>query len=284
MWYTFHSMETITYLNGRFLPATEAMLPLSDLAIVRGYGVFDYCRTYQRRPFHIEHHVARLGRSAAQLHLHLPHTPAEIIALVDELIERNPHLPEMGLRFVVTGGVAADLFTPTGPPSLAIMPSPAPSYPPHLFTDGARLITTPLGREFPTIKSLNYIGAILAMRGAAEQGAIEALYVDEQGRGLECTRCNFVGVQGGRLLTPLAGVLDGITRAAVLALAQPELTVMDTAVPLADLDEAFITSSTKGVMPITHIDGRPVGHGRPGPLTQALHEQFWAYAWGPSVS
>ena len=182
----------------------------------------------------------------------------------------------MGLRFVVTGGIAADFFTPTAVPSLAILPSPTPNYPATLFTDGARLVTTPIGREFPTIKSLNYIGAILAMRHAAEMGAIETLYVDGQGRGLECTRSNFVGVKNGRLLTPLSGVLDGITLAAVLALAQPELAVIDTAVPLHDLDEAFITSSTKGVMPISHINGQPIGHGRPGPLTQALHQQFVA--------
>lgn len=269
-------METITYLNGRFLPASEASLPLQDLAIVRGYGVFDYCRTYLRRPFHLDEHLARLGRSAAQLHLTLPYSAAQIGEVVGELIERNPHLPEMGLRFVVTGGVAADFFTPTAAPSLAILPSPAPSYPATLFTDGARLVTTPIGREFPTIKSLNYIGAILAMRHAAEMGAIETLYVDGQGRGLECTRSNFVGVKNGRLLTPLSGVLDGITLAAVLALAQPELAVIDTAVPLHDLDEAFITSSTKGVMPISHINGQPIGHGRPGPLTQALHQQFVA--------
>jgi branched-chain amino acid aminotransferase len=161
---------------------------------------------------------------------------------------------------------------------LAILPSPVPSYPPALLEQGGTLVTTTIGREFPTVKSLNYIGAILAMREAAEVGAIEALYVDGEGRGLECTRSNFVGVQDGRLLTPRAGVLAGITLAAVIDLA-PEVVVVNTAVPLADLDEAFITSSTKGVMPVTAIDGRAVGDGRPGPLTLALRHRLEEMVW-----
>ena len=273
--------EWLYYLNGRFLPASQASLPLHDLSIVRGFGVFDYCRTYHGRPFQVAAHVARFGRSAAQLHLALPHPPAEMVALIEQTIAHNtPHTAEMGVRMVLTGGLAADFFTPQNPPSLAIMPSPLPRYAPQLFAQGGHLVTTPYQREFPTVKSLNYIGAILAMREASARGAVEALYVDGQGRGLECTRSNFVGVRHGRLLTPLQGVLEGITRSVVLQLAQGQWVVEDTAVPLHDLDEAFITSSTKGVLPISHINGQPVGHGRPGPITQALHAQFQQQAWG----
>lgn len=276
-------MSTIYYLNGEFIPADEAALPLNDLAIVRGYGVFDYLRTYNGcKPFHLDDHIQRLARSAEQISLELPNSLSEIYEIVYETIEKNS-FDEAGIRLVVTGGASPGFFTPTGNSSLAIMLSPAPTYPEEYYTEGTKIITVKTTREYPTVKSINYIGAIVAMKEADAAGAIEAVYLDADDNLTEATRCNFVGVKGHTLITAPGNVLDGITRNVVLKLAaeQPDLEIDMRPLPYAEikqLDEAFITSSTKEVMPVTTIDELTVGLGRPGPVTKRLHELFRAYA------
>lgn len=276
-------MSTIYYLNGEFVSADEATLPLNDLAIVRGYGVFDYLRTYNGgKPFHLDEHIQRLARSAEQIKLQLPNSLSEIYEIVHETIEKNS-FEEAGIRLVVTGGTSPSFFTPTGDSTLAVMLSPAPTYPEENYTEGTKIITVKTAREYPTVKSLNYIGAIVAMKEADAAGAIEAVYLDANDNLTEATRCNFVGVKGNTLITAAENVLDGITRNVVITLAaeQPNLEIEMRSLPYAEieqLDEAFITSSTKEVMPVTIIDDLTVGTGRPGPVTNQLHDLFRTYA------
>lgn len=273
-------MNCIYYLNGEFVPAEAAMLPLNDLAIVRGYGVFDYLRTYNGKPFHLQDHLQRLARSAEQIYLQLPHSLSEIHEIVYETLEKNA-LQEAGIRLVVTGGSSPNFFNPTGPATLAVMIEPAPTYPESYFTEGIKLVTVKMTRELPTVKSINYIGAIMAMRQAAAAGAVEAVYLDADDNLTEATRCNFIGVRGQTLITTAENVLDGITRNVVLQLAAAEFEIELRPLPyaeLAELNEAFITSSTKEVMPVKTIDHLTIGSGRPGAVTQRLHTLFRNYA------
>ncbi|MCB9138969.1 MAG: aminotransferase class IV [Caldilineaceae bacterium] len=272
--------QPIFYVNGEFTPAEHAALPLNDLGIVRGYGVFDFWRTYDGTPFHQREHLQRFARSAAQIDLALPWTEDELNALVNETVARNG-FANAGIRIIATGGPAPDYMSPQGNPSLVIMVKAVPAYQATNYSEGCRAITKAMIRERPTVKSLNYIGAIMAVEEAKRRDATEALYLTADGCITEGTRSNFFLVKGGELITPAEGVLDGITRMAVLKLAPARLPTTERAVhisELADADEVFITSSTKELLPIVQIDDLVIGDGRPGPVTLTLLDDFRAYA------
>lgn len=274
--------DPIFYVNGKYLPASQSTLPLTDLGLVRGYGVFDFLRTYNRRPFHLMDHLERLRYSAVQIALELPLPLEEIAEIVHETLARNP-LPEANIRLIVTGGPSSNYFTPDQPAGLIVMVTPVSVNPDHVYTAGVHLVTTPLTREFPTVKSLNYIGAILAMKKATAAGAIEALYLNPQGEISEGTRTNFFGVKDGRLITAGEGVLEGITRKVILNLARGHFPIIEQPVTykeLSQVDEAFITSSTKEVMPVVRIDDITIGRGTAGPVSRRLQTMFRAYAYG----
>jgi branched-chain amino acid aminotransferase len=271
--------EVTCYVNGAFVPMSEAALPINDLGIVRGFGVFDLLRTYGLSPFRLDEHLARLEASAAQIGLALPWSRAELTAIVQETYARNP-IPDASIRIVVTGGPSRTMMMPEGKPSLLVMVQPIAPYGADVYTRGAKTTTTLIERTMATVKSLNYIGAIVAMQRAAPQGAVEALYLDGQDRLTEGTRANLFVVRHGEVITPRDGVLKGITRQVVLELAAQEFVVVEGPIHYRDLqsvDEAFLTSTTKEVLPVVQIDDHQIGNGRPGPVTQRLMELFHAH-------
>lgn len=277
--------QSIFYVNGEFVPAEHASLPLTDLGIVRGYGIFDLWRTYDGVPFHQHEHLQRFASSAAQIQLDLPWSEAELDALIRETVARNGLL-NASIRIIATGGSAPDYMTPQGNPSLIVMVTPAPGYPEQLYTEGCKATTVQMIRERPTVKSLNYIGAIMAVEEAKRHGAVEALYRTADGRITEGTRANFFLFKGDQLITPAREVLPGITRMAVLKLAAERFKVVERDVfasELAEADETFITSSTKEVLPVVQIDDLTIGAGVPGPNTTALLAMFREYAHSLSV-
>lgn len=272
-------MNPTYYLNGQFLDAQSATLALNDLGLVRGYGVFDYLRTYGGRPFKLREHVLRLLTSAHAIALELPWSAAEIEAIVAETHRRNPWA-EAGIRIVATGGPSDNFMLPAGKPTLAVLVTPLTPNSTAEAERGVKLITVTMDRFMPTVKSLNYIGAIMATKQAQAAGAAEALYRDAQGYLSECTRSNFFVIRGRQLLTPQQDVLAGITKAVVMEIAADELEVVEGAlhhVELAGCDEAFITSTTKEILPVVQIDDLPIGNGQPGPQTRKLMQLFQTY-------
>ncbi len=273
-------MPPIYYINGRFVPQPEATISVHDLGLVRGYGVFEYTRTYQRRPFELAAHLQRLAYSAEQLELPLPYDLDKIGALVQETIAQNPHLPELGLRLMVTGGISPSLLYPTEKPSLLILATSPAVFPEELYETGGKVITTTLGRLLPDVKSLNYITAVRALRRAKAVDAVEAIYIDPEGYLSEGTTSSLVAVRGNELLTaPDGHVLNGITRNVVLRLAA-EIGYSTTQrlihrEELPQLDELFLTFSAKEVLGIRQIDKQALP--APGPVTRALRERFQAY-------
>lgn len=272
--------ELIYYVNGAYVPASEAALPLNDLGIVRGYGIFDLLRTYGSVPFRLRDHLLRLQRSAQQIKLDLPWSLDQLEAIVAETYAANNNLPDASIRIVVTGGISDNFMTPQQRPSLAVMVHPVTPYAERYFHAGCKVVTTRIERVMPTVKSLNYIGAIMAMKEAAAVDAVEALYVDRDGNVTEGTRSNLFVIKDGKLITPTADVLPGITRQVVLEVAGEEYPIQEEALPYASLreiDEAFITSTTKEVMPVVQIDDMTVGDGRPGRHTERIAALFKAY-------
>lgn len=261
------------YVNGEYVDAASAVLPVGDLGIVRGYGVFDLGRTYGRIPFRLREHIERLHRSAAQIELALPWSVDELEAIALETLARNPDIVDAAIRIVVTGGESASYLMPEEKPSLFVMVTQLNLPAPELFQQGASLVTIAGDRYLPTVKSVNYIGAIMAMKKAKRAGAVEALYVSADGSITECTTSNFFAFKGDTLITPEKGVLDGITRAATLEVAEDIYAIEYRNLrydELAEVDEVFITSTTKEILPIVKIDDITIGTGVPGARTQRL--------------
>ncbi|MFK7801246.1 MAG: aminotransferase class IV [Anaerolineae bacterium] len=270
------SLSPIYWINGKYVSADEATVSIHDIGVLRGYGVFDYLRTYSGKPFRLMAHLERLRSSASQIGLSIPLDLEEIADITETLVGKNGE-GDFGIRYVVTGGASANNFTPAESGNLAILIEPLSDFPDNIYTHGIKLITTHLRREFPTVKSTNYIGAIMAMREANAADAAEALYVDDQNEISECTRSNFFVVEDGRLKTPEKNVLPGITRKVILEYAAEIVPSEIAAVFMKDLtniQEAFISSSTKEIVPVIQIDNIQIGNGKVGPITKALAARF----------
>ena len=264
------------YVNGRWVHPHEATISLNDVAVLRGYSAFEALRTYHRQPFHLEEHLNRLYRSAELIELDIPWSRAFITQLVHEIIERNAY-EHASIRLFVTGGETEDSILPIGKPTLAVLITPLGERNMERFAQGYKVITTPLQRSTPEAKTTSYLEAIRALKEATRHDAVDALFVNAQGHVLEATRSNFFVFHGDTLITPHDGVLMGITRNVVLELAHGFFTIEERPILLAELplvDEAFITSSSKEIMPVVRIDDLVIGNGSPGRRTAALEQRF----------
>ncbi|MBZ0303629.1 MAG: aminotransferase class IV [Anaerolineae bacterium] len=269
-------MSSIFYIDGEFVRSDDASIPANDLAILRGYGVFDFMRTYGGKPFHLDWHLKRLERSARLIDLDLPVSLDDIRGITLETLAHN-HYPEANVRIVVTGGTSDDNITPNGGARLLVMVTPWKPLPASWYEDGIKIITHHTDRYLPEAKTINYIPAILALKKARQQNAVDAIYIDGAGHALEGTTTNLFAFFGDRLVTPGQNVLLGITRQTILDLASDRFQVEVTDLLLADLrkaDEVFISSSNKEVCPVRQIDDQIVATGVPGPNTHFLMEQF----------
>ncbi len=263
----------IYFVDGQFVPADQAVLPVNDLAVLRGYGVFDLLRTHGGTPLFLEDHLRRLVHSAEAIGLRLPWTEAELTAVVMETLEQNRHLPEANVRIVITGGPSHDFSTPQHHPRLLVLVSEVPRLPGEWYTEGVKVVTVRLERFQPGVKSINYMEATIAMQTARVRGAVEAVYVDREDRILEGTTSNIFAFVHDRLVTPGEGILPGITRKAVLdaagALFPTEIRNLTRSELLA-AEEVFISGTNKGLVPVVDVDGKRIGPGRPGPKTCRL--------------
>ena len=271
--------DLICYVNGKFVSLDEAALPIQDLAILRGYGVFDFLRTYNGKPFRLQAHLRRLENSANLILLDLPNPIAEIEAIIYKTLKRND-LPEANIRILVTGGASADTIIPITKAGLIILVTPPHEYPAEYYNSGVKVITIQIDRYIPNAKTINYIPAIVALKKARLTGAIEALYVDRQSCILEGTTTNFFVFRGNQLITPNDGILPGVTRDVVLELAQENFKIVEHSLTLDDLaqiDEAFICASNKEIMPVRQVNDLQIGNQTPGPNTRLLMDRFRRY-------
>jgi branched-chain amino acid aminotransferase len=270
---------SIFYINGEFVESDKAMIPATDLAVLRGFGAFDFLRTYGAKPFRLKDNIARLRRSCAIIELEFPWTDEEVNRIVTETIDHNKGLSEeFNIRIVVTGGISPDNITPTGKSSLMVMVTPMQALPTWWYTDGAKVITVDIERIYPDSKSTNYIPAIIAQKRAKAQGAIEAIY-HKNGMILEGTTTNLFAFYGDKLITPYVGVLAGITRLTVMEISDPHYQVEVRDLPLEEFfkaEELFITAANKQIVPIKQVDDQIFSGGRPGERTLHVMELFKA--------
>ncbi len=264
------------YVGGRWVHPDEATLSINDVAVLRGYSVFESLRTYDRNPFHLDEHLARLYRSAKLIELEIPWPREHIAGVIHEIIARNSYR-HATIRLLVTGGESEDTVLPSGKPTLVVIITPLGERDMERFARGYKLITTSLQRIAPEAKTANYVAAVRALKEAERQGAADALFVNERGHVLEATRSNFFIFRGDTLVTPSEGILIGVMRNVVLELARGRFPIEERPILLDELmlaDEAFITSSSKEITPVVQIDDLTLGDGKPGPRTYELEQRF----------
>jgi branched-chain amino acid aminotransferase len=262
----------IYYIDGEFVPAEKAVIPVDDLAILRGIGVFDLLRTYNGEPYFLDAHIDRLEGSAQKIGLALPWSHEQIAKVVEATLAKND-IPEANIRIVVTGGSSIDFMTPSGSPRLLVLVSPIPRLPDHWYTKGVKIISWEVERPIPGAKSIDYISASLALKKAATENAVEAMYIDRNGLALECTTSNIFAFIGNTLVTPGRGILSGVTRKVVLELAEQLFPIDIRDISRTELmaaDEIFITGTSKGLVPVVQVDDGVIADGRPGQRTREL--------------
>lgn len=258
-------------LNNQLVSTEESHIKINDLAILRGYGIFDYFLFRDGHPLFLEDYLNRFINSAKLLNLELPQSKAQLKTNIYNLIKAN-QIPDGAMRLVATGGYSLDGYTPTTP-NLMVLQYASPNYPETYYTEGVRLLSHAYQREIPRAKTINYLMGITAIPKLKAAQAIEVLYHDGQFL-RETVRANFFLVNSeGKLITPAENILLGITRKTVLEVARQVMVVEEREVAVEELQtakEAFLTSSTRGVMPVTKVDDLIIGNGKPGPYTQML--------------
>jgi branched-chain amino acid aminotransferase len=261
-----------SFVNNQFLPAAEAALPISDLCIQRGYGLFDYLKVVEGVPLYLEDHLDRLFHSATEMRLPINHSREELKAIITQLMQHN-NLPQSGIRITVTGGLSPDGYS-IAAPNIIMSQSSLQLPTQEAFEKGIKLITYPHQRQLPHVKTTDYIMAIWLQPLVKEQVADDVLYYSKDSVS-ECPRANIFAVKDGKLITPVQHILKGVVRKQVLQLAQGILPVEERPLPLEELkeaDEMFITSTTKQVLSVRQVDDVVLFRKGPGRIAaQLLH-------------
>jgi branched-subunit amino acid aminotransferase/4-amino-4-deoxychorismate lyase len=270
-------MSSLCYVNGEILVTSKGVIGVSDLALQRGYGVFDFARTYNRKLFHFDDHIQRLRLSASELYLKLPIPDEEITSIAEHLIQ-DSELDYPAIRLILTGGYSNSPSLQY--PNFIIIAEELAMYPALIYSRGVKLIMVEYQRELPHVKSINYMNAIRLEPFKREKDAFDILYHSENGV-TECPRSNFFVFQGDTLVTPASHILSGITREIILNLASDhfpiEVRKIDP-IELSTIDEAFVTSTSKCVIPVTTIDAHQVGTGKVGDRTRTIMRLFDEYS------
>jgi branched-subunit amino acid aminotransferase/4-amino-4-deoxychorismate lyase len=266
------------HINGALTDAPAAAIGLYDLGLLRGYGIFDFFLVKNKKALFFQDYMDRFSRSADLLGLELPFSREDTHDHIQELLQANK-LNDAAIRLVLTGGYADDSYTPSSP-NYIIMQHPLPGVPDQYYQQGIKLMSYRFERELPEIKSTNYLTGIRIRNLLKNAGAPEVLY--HNGHTIsESARSNFfIVTPDGILVTPDDKILQGITRKQILLLAQEHhIPIQTRALQLSELStaaEAFLTSTTKGVLPVTQIDDMTIGNGTPGRISQQLMQAFTA--------
>jgi branched-chain amino acid aminotransferase len=281
--------RALVWIDGAPVDAAEARVPVFDRGFLYGDSVYEVTRAFSGVAFALDDHLDRLERSAAAILMRTPPRAAIEKAVVDTV--RASQLDDAYVRIVVTRGAGEIALDPAAAdePRLIVIVRPPKPPPPEAYRDGVEVAIVgrtryapgvPTSTIDPQVKSGNYLGSVMAVAEARKRGAYEAILCDNVGRITEGSSSNFFIVRGGRASTPplSVGLLEGITRKKVMQLFKSEkVPLAEQALWPIDLhrsDEAFLTSSVRGIVPITRADGEPIGDGKPGPITRRVMQAY----------
>jgi len=274
------------WLDGKLIEKADAKISVYDHGLLYGDGVFEGIRVYNSRIFEADAHLRRLYDSARAIRLQIPITPEQLKAAIEQTFKANG-FTDCYIRAVVTRGAGNLGIDPKkcAAPCVFVIADTIQVYPPEMYKQGMAIITASVIRNHPNalsprIKSLNYLNNILAKIEASDAGVPEAIMLNQEGNVSECTADNIFIVRDGAVSTPTThdGILEGVTRSVILRLCdQLEIPCREKTLQRHDLyiaDECFLTGTGAEVVPVTKIDGRPIGSGQPGPITRRLIEAF----------
>ncbi|MCA9248540.1 MAG: branched-chain-amino-acid transaminase [Planctomycetales bacterium] len=283
-------MSLQVWINGTFFAKEDARISVYDHGLLYGDGVFEGLRSYGGKVFRLREHVDRLWDSAKAIWLEIPISRDAMCDAVNETLRKNK-IEDGYVRLVVTRGAGTLGLDPnrTSDPQVIIIADKIALYPEEYYENGLEIVSVSVIRNHPAalsprIKSLNYLNNILAKIEGLQSGCIEALMLNHKGEVAECTGDNIFLVRKGEVLTPPieAGILEGVTRDAVIELARAAgLTVREVPFTKHDVyiaDECFLTGTAAEVIPVVKVDSRSIGSGKPGPITRDLRERFFALA------
>ena len=279
---------TKVYINGKLFDKNDAKISVYDHGLLYGDGVFEGIRVYSGKVFRLREHIDRLYESARSIHLEIPMTREQMTEALLSTVKAN-NKKDGYIRLVATRGAGSLGLDPrkTTDPQVIIITDHISLYPEELYEHGLKIITAGTTRNHPNavnprIKSLNYLNNILGKIEATQAGCLEALMLNPQGEVAECTGDNIFVVQRGQIHTPPidAGILEGITRGAVIELAHAAgYAVIERTMHRLDVykaEECFLTGTAAELIPVVECDGRVIGTGRPGPITRELRQRFQA--------
>lgn len=278
-------MPETVYLNGDFVPLADAKISVLDRGFILGDGVYEVIPAYHRTPFRLQQHLARLAYSLSEIRLANPHDEASWRRLVQAVVDRNPW-DDQSVYLQVTRGVAprSQEFPKTPPPATVFIMSYAMRSPSREQREQgvAVVIRDDYRWHRCDIKATSLLANCLLRQEAEDAGCAEVVLVRD-GHITEASTCNVFIVKHGVIVNPPKDrlILPGITYDLVLELARANgLPTEVRRVALAELfaaDEAWLSSSTKEVLPVTRVDGKPVGNGKPGPLYARMYALFQDY-------
>ncbi len=274
------------FLDGAFVDKDDAKISVFDHGLLYGDGIFEGIRVYKKCIYRFDEHLERLWYSAKDILLTIPYTVEEMKDAICESCRVNG-IEDGYIRLLVTRGKGDLGLSPTSCPraSVIIIADTIRLYPEEHYSEGLSIVTVPTRRSGPAalnpaVKSLNYLNNILAKMEAAQNGALEAIMLNDQGYVAECTGDNIFIIHKGILYTPDVsnGALRGITRGAVIELAEAaQIPVKEcnlTRHEIWNADECFLTGTAAELIPVVKLDGRTIGSGKPGAVTQQLHATF----------
>ncbi len=277
-------MSDLVYLNGRHLPIEEACVPVLDRGFIFGDGVYEVIPVYNRRPFRLNDHLGRLRHSLDAIRLANPHTPEQWAELIAPVIE-HADFEDQGIYLQVTRGPAPrDQAIPSKvTPTVLIMAMPLPAPGPEIIAHGVAAITAVDDRwQHCDIKSTSLIANVLLRQRSVDAGCAETILLRD-GFVTEGSASNVFIVKGGQIVAPRKTnlILPGITYDVVLEIAE-QLQTQATLRPVSEAElraaeEIWITSSTKEITAVTHLDGAQIGDGRPGPLCRRFQAAYQDY-------
>ncbi|MEM1325242.1 MAG: aminotransferase class IV [Bacteroidota bacterium] len=265
-------------INGNIIDQNDAYIHISDLALHRGYSIFDYCRIRKGKPVFFDDYLDRFERSAAQMLLTIPMSRAALKEHVRTLIDKN-EVEEAGLKLILTGGYSADGYTPAAEANLYVLVLPPIVFPKEYVENGWKLLLHDHVRHRADVKVTNYI-EVLLMRNQTKTAHAQDLLYHQNGYISESSRSNFFLVtEEQTIVTPPSDVLPGITRKHILEIAKSKFKVEVRPLKVDELwtaKEAFISSSAKGAIGVVQIDDQLIGDGKVGDLTRQINNLYEA--------
>lgn len=265
-------MKKIHFLNGKFIEEKDLKVSARDLGFSRGFAVFAFFITYNGKPFMSWQQVDRLFKSASLINLKIPYSKGQMHDWALQTLAKNNDGTEKAVRIIVSGGVSDSVFSERKDPTLIIQIDERPYLPKDCYENGINAMTVRYLRYTPGAKTNHYIEAAKHRDAVKANSAIEIIYYNDDGVTEGCVS-NVFAVIGGKLVTPKSNILPGITRAILLEhmdIEERNFTIEE----LRKATEVFVTSSNKEVLPVTRIDGIPVGNGSVGAITKEAMFQF----------